>query len=141
MDLISTVYVSSAVKPFTPAELVDLLRVARDNNARAGLTGMLLYHEGNFMQMLEGAPAAVDALLAKLRDDPRHTRVQVLLRKPIAARTCGEWQMAFRDTRSLSPAELSEVSQFLRPTFSPVESGEQASAAPRLLEIFRAKLR
>jgi hypothetical protein len=43
--MFSLVYVSSAVKPFTPAELVDLLARSGEKNARLGITGMLL-HEG-----------------------------------------------------------------------------------------------
>ena len=46
------VYVSSATRPFQEAELQDLLLKARENNARLGVTGMLLYIGGNFMQLL-----------------------------------------------------------------------------------------
>lgn len=102
---------------------------------------MLLYHDGNFMQVLEGPAAAVDALIPKLRRDPRHTGLIVLLRKPIDAPIFGEWRMAFRNTSELSPVELSEVSKFLQPTFSEGENGEQSSAALKLLQVFRDKLR
>jgi len=140
MDLISTVYISAAIAPFTPPELVELLRISREKNAEHGLTGMLLYNDGNFMQVLEGPPASVDALMANIRRDPRHIRVTVLLRKKVEARTFGQWQMAFRNTRELSPLELKEVSGFLQGTFSTAESAGRYSAALRLLQIFRDKL-
>ena len=56
------VYVSSAVRPFSKSELVELLNVTRDNNSRLGVTGMLLYRDGNFMQVLEGGEPVVRAL-------------------------------------------------------------------------------
>jgi hypothetical protein len=141
MDLISTVYVSSAVKQMKQAELVELLRAARDKNAAAGLTGMLLFHDGNFMQVLEGEPEAVDALLTKIHTDPRHAGVMVLLRQPNQSRSFGEWQMAFRNTNELTPLELAEVSKFLHPTFQANRTGPQTSAAVKLIEVFRTRLR
>ena len=48
------IYVSSAIKLMHDDELLLLLEKARENNSRLGITGMLLYKEGNFMQMLEG---------------------------------------------------------------------------------------
>ncbi len=53
------VYVSSAVRPFSRVDLDDLLATSRANNARVGITGMLLYKDGNFMQVLEGDEEAV----------------------------------------------------------------------------------
>jgi len=144
VSLISTVYVSSAVAPFSSVDLIELLRSAREKNVRAGLTGMLLYHDGNFIQMLEGPAESVDSLIQKLRLDSRHKDLLVLLRKTLDVRIFGEWQMAFRNTRELSPGELSEVSGYLEPAFFSsrlAKEGERSSAAMRLLEIFRDRLR
>ncbi|MEB0262865.1 MULTISPECIES: BLUF domain-containing protein [unclassified Mucilaginibacter] len=41
-------------KPFTTKQLKDLLKESRDNNIRVGITGLLLYNDGAFMQVLEG---------------------------------------------------------------------------------------
>ena len=54
--LVSLSYVSSAVRKLDDHELLEVLRVARKNNERLGVTGMLLYHDGNFMQILEALP-------------------------------------------------------------------------------------
>ena len=59
--------------------LLELLAVARRNNPRAGVTGQLLYKDGNFMQLIEGDEAAVRALFARIERDPRHGGVIVLL--------------------------------------------------------------
>ncbi len=60
--MIYLVYVSSATKLFSEAELVELLRQARARNSHSGITGMLLYSNGNFIQVIEGEETIVLAL-------------------------------------------------------------------------------
>lgn len=50
--MINLIYTSSAVELFREDELVELLKTSRDNNRRRGITGMLLYNDGNFLQVL-----------------------------------------------------------------------------------------
>jgi len=54
------VYVSAETEPFTHEAIRKLLLKARHNNAEKGITGMLLYHQGSFLQLLEGEQSAVD---------------------------------------------------------------------------------
>ena len=84
--MFSIVYVSSAVQPFSQSELIALLESCRKNNAAAGVTGMLLYKEGSFMQVLEGEQTNVQQVFAKIARDPRHAGVSVLLKQNLAAR-------------------------------------------------------
>jgi hypothetical protein len=85
----------SAVGEPTPAALADLLRQARRNNERAGLTGMLLYTQGSFFQVLEGAPEAVDRVFGTIAADPRHMGAVTIIRERIARRAFGEWSMGY----------------------------------------------
>src|SRR4028118_510447 len=66
------VYVSSATRPFSGEDLHILLETCRKNNAELGVTGMLLYKDGNFMQVLEGDEGAVRGLYERIAADPRH---------------------------------------------------------------------
>jgi hypothetical protein len=95
--VIQLVYVSSAVKPFTDAQLRELLAKARANNVSLGITGMLLHQQGAFLQMLEGEPAAVDAVFAKIEKDRRHGAILVLTRTEVGGRTFPDWSMGFTD--------------------------------------------
>jgi hypothetical protein len=79
------IYSSAALAPFGERELTELLTLARVNNGRLGVTGMLLYHEGSFLQALEGDEAVLDALFAKIGKDKRHHRVVTLMRREIEA--------------------------------------------------------
>lgn len=69
------VYISSAARPFSEEELNALLRKSRENNERSGLTGMLLYKDGNFIQMLEGPEQAVQTMTEKIGKDTRHQSI------------------------------------------------------------------
>lgn len=90
------IYVSSAVEYFDEAALEDLLAQARVNNATLGITGLLLYGEGAFLQLLEGPREAVESLYASIREDPRHTLCLVLDEEAHVPRLFGDWRMAFR---------------------------------------------
>lgn len=73
------VYVSSATTLFSQAELIALLESSRQKNAMAGLSGILLYHDGNFMQLLEGAESSVQSTYESIARDPRHQGCLILL--------------------------------------------------------------
>jgi len=89
------VYASAAVRPFNPNDLSELLGTARRNNERVGVTGILLYHEGSFLQLLEGTRDDVLQIYAKVRQDPRHWRVSVVREGPVEARRFSSWSMGF----------------------------------------------
>jgi len=60
-------------------QLEHLLNKCRQNNGSAGVTGMLLYKHGNFMQCLEGPKDADQTLEAKIRSDQGNRGMIVLL--------------------------------------------------------------
>lgn len=94
--LLSIIYVSSAVRLFTDEELEDLLRAARDHNARHGISGLLLYGDGNFMQLLEGPEPVVAELYARIQRDPRHHMVITVQKETGLPREFADWSMAYR---------------------------------------------
>ena len=77
--MFSLVYVSAAVTWFSDRELRALLAQCRLSNAQTGITGMLLYKDGNFMQALEGEERTVRALEARIAADRRHQGMVTLL--------------------------------------------------------------
>jgi hypothetical protein len=104
--MIHIIYASVATEGFTSAQLTELLQKARVENERLQLTGMLLYSDGNFFQVLEGEPDAVDGMYKKLHLDKRHHQLTMVVREPIAKRYFADWSMGFS---SVTPEELSEV--------------------------------
>ena len=105
------IYLSSARSEMSQAGLEELLKVARRNNIAAGVTGMLLYLEGNFIQYLEGDESAVRAIFEKIEVDSRHHGVIVVDECAIDRRLFDDWAMGFRrmDGRSDDEAGLFDL--------------------------------
>ena len=97
MSLIHCIYASTASHAFAPRELAELLARARQGNADRDVSGILLHIDGNFFQVLEGEAVTVDALYEHILKDPRHTRVTMIVREPIARRAFADWSMGFAE--------------------------------------------
>jgi hypothetical protein len=61
--MIQISYISSATEPMSTQDLLRLLQGCRENNAGRGVTGMLFYCNGTFLQVLEGEERVIDELL------------------------------------------------------------------------------
>jgi hypothetical protein len=99
-------YVSSADAEMSSSELLKLLQQCIKNNPPLGVTGMLLYGNGTFLQTIEGDDAIIDELVKKIAKDPRHTRLKFISRKQIERRQYPEWSMGFK---RISDQELGQI--------------------------------
>ena len=115
--MLSLIYVSTSVKLLNDEELLDILKISRENNSSKDVTGLLLYKGGNFMQVLEGPDEAVEALYEKIKADPRHKDVNVLSREQISARQFPAWEMAFQNLDNPEVKNEPGYSQFLQDEF------------------------
>jgi hypothetical protein len=106
------IYMSTATHLLTDDELQALLEQARLNNAKYDITGLLLYHEGRFMQLIEGPEDAVRKLYSYIEQDARHADTAKLADKAVDARSFPDWSMAFWPVRT---EDLTKVSGFLLP--------------------------
>lgn len=102
MSVYQIVYISAEVAPFSDEDLKDLLTIARANNSAIDVSGMLVYHQGSFIQVLEGERAAVESVFAKIEQDNRHSNTTVLLKGDIEERAFESWAMGYLPSRSLS---------------------------------------
>lgn len=89
------VYVSRSRSDVHMAELVDILTRAQYKNMRLDVSGLLVFRDGRFMQLLEGAEKTVKDLFATIQQDPRHTDVEVIWENDSAARCMPSWVMGF----------------------------------------------
>ena len=135
--LFSLIYVSSAVELFSTVDLVSLLETCRRNNTAAGVTGMLLYKAGNFMQVLEGEEETVRSLHEKIQHDPRHRGLLTLTEHMIPQRQFGEWSMGFRNLSDPALLALPGYNEFLNVPLNDKGFEAQPSRARRLLASFR----
>ena len=109
----SLAYESQASVPVTTPDLLELLAHSRENNARVGVTGILLYRRGTFLQVLEGPRERVDALYAVIARDERHHAVSTVLAEDRRERRFPDWTMAFADVDgALDTGDLGDVDGF-----------------------------
>ena len=115
-ELHSLIYVShsnSHVDDHAANEVIqNILVTSRAKNARLDVTGALLFSEGCFSQVLEGARGAVETIYDAIQCDARHRDVTLLSFKPAPARYFPEWSMAYAGL-SAGPAWTAKVEGLL----------------------------
>ncbi len=128
MELYKLVYCSrnriSGKGPEMTEELQSILATSRINNARAGITGALLYSAGNFAQVLEGPLAEIEQAFERIQRDPRHSEVIVIQSGPEETRDFPEWSMAFAGNNNVEDMPLATAA-FEAVFANAVGSGEQ----------------
>jgi len=133
-------YVSTEAVKFSEEALVALLSEARNANADRDVTGLLLYREGSFYQVLEGSESAVMATFQDIEGDPRHKEVRVLFDGETDAREFADWQMGFLNLDGVDVDTLSGFSDFMTRDAEPQEFLENLSRGKRLALMFRTLL-
>ena len=93
--MIELCYTSVACQPVTREGLRDLLRSARERNSALGVTGLLVYDDHRFIQILEGEAEAVYGIYERVKADPRHTEVELVYQGAIEQAAFAGWAMAF----------------------------------------------
>ena len=93
--MLSVVYVSVADPTIGEDDVASIVDIARHNNARSALTGALIYNGNNFLQLLEGPDDAVEACLAAIRNDTRHSGMVEIRRRAIEKRDFAAWTMLY----------------------------------------------
>jgi hypothetical protein len=101
--------------------LQDLLVWSRSYNAQRGLTGLLLYSETQFVQVIEGDESAVRHLYDRIRQDGRHHHVTTLSEGPEPHRWFADWQMAAGYLESITLRQLLDVVEVGRSPLLPFD--------------------
>lgn len=139
--MISLTYLSTATAPYDDSALRDLLAMSRENNHAAGLTGMLLYVGGHFIQTLEGPEEDVDATFARIERDPKHRDLFVALREGIDSRVFPDWSMGFESLAPEDAAELPGFNDYLDAGTVPKEKARNLGRAGIFHRVFRDQMR
>ncbi|RZK32349.1 MAG: BLUF domain-containing protein [Hymenobacter sp.] len=129
------IYLSKASQPLSDEQLIALLTQAREANARANITGALVYGDGQFMQIIEGPEATLAMLYAKLLQDGRHGQVFKFADKPIAQRSFADWSMAFRP---LSPEQFTQLAGYLTPEELNLQAPGLSATDDMLLQMMKS---
>ena len=90
------IYISKVAQFFSQGDLESLLKQAREKNTSLNITGVLLYQNGHFMQILEGDERDVKKVYSSIRGDLRHKDVTTIIEAEEPKRVFPDWAMAFR---------------------------------------------
>lgn len=139
--MISLTYLSTATVEFDEPALRELLEVSRRNNHAQGLSGMLLFAGGHFVQTLEGPATDVDAAFTRISADPRHRDVIVALREEVEERAFGDWSMGFEELTREEAAAVPGYNDFLAAATERERLAEHLGRAGVFHRVFRDRMR
>ncbi|NIZ14871.1 BLUF domain-containing protein [Phaeobacter sp. HF9A] len=95
------VYVSTATQELSAQQIADIAGACHRNNRRAGLTGLLVVHQGKFMHILEGSEKAIRRQAEKIQNDRRHRDFRVIEAAPIEMRAFNSFTFVHETPKAL----------------------------------------
>ncbi|MFP5466882.1 MAG: BLUF domain-containing protein [Gammaproteobacteria bacterium] len=126
--LVRLLYVSRAVdKDCSKSAIESILEVSRAHNLHNGITGVLCYGGGVFLQAIEGGRDAVNRLYNHIVEDKRHSDVALLHYEEISERRFGGWTMGQVNLTKLNTSIVLKYSE--RPEFDPYTVSGKVSLA------------
>lgn len=124
--LVRLLYASRAVDSSADA-IAGILAHSRQYNPASGITGILCYGGGIFLQAIEGGRSAVSELYGHIQKDPRHKDVVLLDFEEITERRFGGWTMGTVNLLKLNHSILLKYSE--RPELDPYAASGKVSLA------------
>ncbi|GHE59403.1 MULTISPECIES: BLUF domain-containing protein [Roseivirga] len=110
--LYELIYRSTASSGLSEKDFNDILSTARSFNEANHITGCLLFHGGQFLQILEGEFQVLLDLFDRIKHDPRHYDVLLLHMKESEYRIYPNWTMAFKTLDDKNLKDHSGVTEF-----------------------------
>lgn len=135
--LVRLLYVSRAVDP-QPVQsenpdspIVEttesIMAASRSHNVSQGITGILCYGGGIYLQAIEGGRSEVNSLYNHIIVDPRHTDVVLLHYQEIRERRFSGWTMGQVNLSKLNTSIVLKYSE--RPVLDPYSVSGDVSMA------------
>jgi hypothetical protein len=132
------VYISHATAPFSEEELVSLLEDCRKKNKAKEITGMMIYLQDRFIQVLEGDYSTIKRLYTKIERDSRHKKISILLEGESDERIFKDWSMGFKNLSLMDYNELNGF-QDIDSFFTKQTISNESSAVLIFLKLFYKK--
>lgn len=114
MSTHTLIYTSVASQKMADNELKELLKKSRANNTSLDITGMLLYLDPFFIQVLEGDESVINKAFDTIKKDPRHYKVSIIYKKLIPDRLFPDWTMGFNKITRENIEKIEGHSDFLQ---------------------------
>lgn len=131
--MIMITYISTSKQPFTEEDLMTLRMECEQRNAQMGITGVLIYSKGHFLQILEGKPDKVYTVYDHVNKDPRHALIFVD-EQSTDERVFGKWHMGYLNLDEIRQSGLLDEEQVSMAALQHLL--HEPTEVRRLLEIF-----
>lgn len=111
MFIFQLAYISFKSNHFSDTEenLLEILETAKAHNESIGVTGMLLYKGGVFLQLLEGDRDSVLNLYGKIATDLRHEGLKVVVKQNSSERVYKNWSMGYKHMQDIDIDDIKEI--------------------------------
>lgn len=127
----SYVYLSRASDDFDEQDIESIVETSKRNNVRDGVTGMLLYKDGRFLQILEGEESKVKKIAQRIEADPRHADLTVIF-DGVMPQLFSDWAMGYANLNTDLFSNHPAVLDYFRKTWC-AESFQSAQTRVRRL--------
>jgi Sensors of blue-light using FAD len=124
--LVRLLYASRAIDPSADA-IEAILAQSRQYNPTSGITGILCYGGGIFLQAIEGGRMPVSELYGHIQRDARHKDVVLLHYEEISERRFGGWTMGQVNMSKINHSILLKYAE--KPELNPYAVSGQVSLA------------
>ena len=119
------VYVSNRKPNCTAEEIEKILDSCKKNNPPLNITGVLLYSETKFIQLVEGDAKVIMGLYDKIKKDNRHSNAMMISYNPITEKSFPSWHMAKRNITNTDLEFKTDISGDDKKTFAAILNGKE----------------
>lgn len=119
------VYVSNRKPNCTAEEIDKILASCKKNNPPLNITGVLLFSETKFIQLVEGDAKVIMALYDKIKKDNRHSLPVMISYNPIPEKSFPSWHMGSRNISKTEIQFKTDISKDDKVVFDSILSGKE----------------
>jgi hypothetical protein len=130
------VYVSNRKANCNQKEIEKILESCKKNNPPLNITGVLLYSDQKFIQLVEGEYKVINDLYDKIKTDPRHDQTRLISMGPIQAKAFPSWHMGARKIAGNEVDFKTTISATDKETFNSLLSGKREEG-PKVLGLLK----
>jgi Sensors of blue-light using FAD len=123
------VYVSTRKTNCTEQEIEKILSSCKKNNPPLNITGILLYSDTKFIQLVEGEYKVINSLYDKIKTDSRHEQVKLIAMGPIHVKAFPSWHMGARKIANNEVDFKTDISNEDKEIFNSLLSGREENGA------------
>ncbi len=130
------VYVSNRKPNCTEEEIEKILESCKKNNPPLEITGVLLYSENKFIQLVEGEAKVIMDLYEKIKKDSRHTNPMMISYGPIKEKSFPSWHMGTKNISKNAVDYKTDITSEDKTVFSSILNGKEESGQ-RVLNLLK----